>query len=110
MILVWLVLVVAIACEIFATSCLKATAGFTRLWPIAGVAAGYAGAFVLLSQTMKSLPVGIIYAVWSGLGTIGIALIGLVFFRESLPPLAWVGIFIVIAGVVMLNLAAPHAH
>jgi small multidrug resistance pump len=90
--------------------CLKATAGLTKPWPIFGVVAGYAGAFVLLSQTMKSLPVGIIYAVWSGVGTIGIAVIGLVVFRESLPAIGWIGIFVVIAGVVMLNLAAPHAH
>lgn len=108
--MIWLILGLAIGCEIFATSCLKATAGFTRLWPIVGVVAGYAGAFILLSQTMKSLPVGIIYAVWSGVGTIGIALIGVFFFRESLSLLAWIGIFVVIVGVVMLNLAAPHTH
>ncbi len=106
----WLILGLAIAGEVFATSCLKATAGFTRLLPIVGVVAGYAVAFVLLSQTMKVLPVGIIYAVWSGVGTIGIALIGIAVFRESLPPLAWAGIFVVIAGCVMLNLAAPPTH
>jgi small multidrug resistance pump len=106
----WLVLGLAIAGEMFATSCLKATAGFTRMLPIVGVVAGYALAFVLLSQTMKVLPVGIIYAVWSGVGTIGIALIGLFVFRESLPLTAWAGIVLVIAGVVMLNLAAPQTH
>lgn len=106
----WLILIVAIAGEVFATSCLKATAGLTRWQPLAGVVVGYAVAFVLLARTMKVLPVGIIYAIWSGAGTIGIALIGVYLFRESLPPMAWAGIVMVIVGCVMLNLSAPNVH
>jgi small multidrug resistance pump len=106
----WLLLMLAILGEIVATSCLKATDGLTRWLPIVGVVSGYGLAFVLLARTMKVLPVGIIYAVWSGVGTIAIALIGLIIFRESLPPIAWAGIALVIAGCVMLNLAAPNLH
>ena len=72
----WFYLGVAIVSEVAATSALKASEGFTRLWPSLLVVAGYAAAFYFLSLTLKSIPVAVAYAVWSGVGIALIALIG----------------------------------
>jgi small multidrug resistance pump len=108
--LYWIVLAVAIAAELFGTSCLKASQGMTKLLPSLGVLGGYSLTFYLLSIIVRQLPVGIVYACWSGLGTIGIAFIGKYYFQEPLGPAAWVGIALVVAGVAILYGAAPAAH
>jgi len=96
----------AIAVEVFATSLLKATDGFTRLVPTAVCLACYALSFGLVAQVVQRLPVGVVYAVWSGVGTAAVAGIGVVFLGESLGLIRVIGLGLVIAGVVALNLGS----
>lgn len=100
----WLWLGGAILAEVAATSALKASEGFTRLWPTLGVVAGYGLAFYALAQALRTVPVGVAYAVWSGVGLVLVALIGWLCFGERLPPVALVGIGLILVGVVLLNL------
>jgi len=93
----------AIASEVIATSALKASYGMTRLAPAALVVVGYAAAFYLMAQTLKTLPVGSVYAIWSGLGVVGVAVIGAILFGESLGPVKLAGIALIIAGVALLK-------
>lgn len=99
----WLFLCAAIVAEVTATSALKAAEGFTRLGPSLIVITGYAIAFYFLSLTLRSIPVGVVYAIWSGAGIALIALIGWIFFRQALDIPALTGIGLIIAGVVVLN-------
>jgi small multidrug resistance pump len=100
----WLSLAVAILAEVIGTSALKASEGFSRLWPGMLVIAGYATAFYFLSLTLRRMPVGIAYAVWSGAGTVLIALIGAVAFRQKIDLAGGIGIALIVAGVLVLNL------
>ncbi|MFI7607478.1 DMT family transporter [Micromonospora sp. NPDC049366] len=100
----YVLLGIAIAAEVTATSLLKATAGFTRLWPTVACLGGYLVAFVMLSQAVKEIPVGVAYALWSGLGTATIVAIGAVFLGEPLGAVKLIGIALIITGVVMVNL------
>jgi small multidrug resistance pump len=107
----WLYLAVAITAEVIATSALKASEGFTRTIPSVVVAIGYGVAFYFLSLTLKTLPVGIAYAVWSGLGVVLVSLVGYIFLGQSLDFAECVGIGLIVAGVAVLNLfstAAAH--
>ena len=104
----YLLLGVAIGAEIGATSLLKLADGFTKLWPSVGVIIGYALSLVLLGQVLKTLPVSLVYAIWSGAGTAAVAAIGLTLFHEPVSWLKIVGIALVIAGVVALNLGGGH--
>ncbi|MET8702461.1 multidrug efflux SMR transporter [Kitasatospora sp. NPDC058032] len=104
----YVLLTLAILSEVCATSCLKLTEGFSRLWPSVGVAIGYVLSFALLGRALKHIPVSVAYAVWSGAGTAAVAGIGVVAFGESLGRLQWLGIALVIAGVVVLNLKSSH--
>jgi multidrug transporter EmrE-like cation transporter len=103
-----LLLLVAIGCETSATCLLKTTDGLTRLWPWVGVGAGYLCAFGLMATVLQRLPVGMVYATWSGLGTVVTVTFGIVFFRDRLPAASWLGLSLVIVGVVLLGLTAPH--
>lgn len=94
----------AIVTEVIATSSLKASNGFTRLGPSVLVVLGYAAAFYCLSQTLKTVPIGLAYAIWSGVGTVLIALVGVFLYRQTLDRAAVLGIALIIAGVVVLNL------
>ncbi|MCE9631816.1 MAG: multidrug efflux SMR transporter [Planctomycetia bacterium] len=105
----WLYLMIAIVAEVVATSCLKASAGFTKLGPSLLVLAGYGIAFFFLSLTLKDIPVGVGYAIWSGAGVTLIALIGWLAFGEKLDPPAIVGMALIVAGVVVLNLLSKTA-
>lgn len=104
----YVLLVLAITAEVVATSLLKSTDGFTRLWPTAGTLTGYVVSFVFLSQAVKSIPVGVAYAMWSGLGTAAIVSIGVIFLGEGVSVTKIVGVVLVIAGVVLLNLGGGH--
>lgn len=97
------ILALAIACEVVATTALKASLGFTRLLPSLIVVVGYGAAFFLLSLTLKTFSVGFTYAVWSGLGIVLVALMGAVLFEEKLDAAAFLGMGLIIAGVVVLN-------
>ena len=98
---VWLAL--AIGSEVVATVSLKLSDGFTRPVPAAVVVAGYALSFYALSITLRTIPLGVVYAIWSGVGTAAVVVIGLFLFRESLDVVKVVGIGLIIAGVVVLN-------
>ena len=99
----WLYLGIAIVCEVVATSSLKASEGFTRLWPSVIVVVGYAAAFYCLSLTLRTIPVGVAYAVWSGVGIILVTLAGWYFYDQRLDTPALIGIALIAAGVVVLN-------
>lgn len=105
----YIFLALAILFEVAGTSLLKLSDGFTRLWPTIGVALGYGMAFWMLSLTLRSVPVGIAYAIWAGLGTALIAVIGVFVFGESLGPMKITGIALIVAGVVALNIGSS-AH
>lgn len=109
--MVWngLILLVAIACETIATGLLKMSDGMSRLWPSVGMLVGYVASLFLLSIVLKTLPVGPVYAVWSGLGTAATALVGYWAFGDRLSSGAWLGLAFIIAGVVLLALYLPHA-
>ena len=98
-----LLLFAAIAFETFATSTLKASEQFTKLWPSLGAVAGYAVAFYLLSLTLKDIPVGVAYAIWSGAGIVLISLFAFLFFRQTLDAPAIIGMFMIVGGVVVIN-------
>lgn len=102
-------LLVAIACEVVATSLLKATDGFTRLWPTVAVIVAYTAAFAALAWAIKhELPVGVAYAMWSGFGTAAIVAIGVVFLHEPISFTKIAGVVLVIGGVAVLNLGGAH--
>ncbi|MCH8529470.1 MAG: EamA family transporter [Saccharospirillum sp.] len=105
----WLFLLVAIGAEVFATSNLKASEGFTRLWPSVWVLIGYAVAFYFLSLTLKTIPVGIAYAIWAGLGIVLIALIGWLIFGQKLDLASIIGMGLIITGVVVINVFSRTA-
>ena len=97
-------LLIAIAFEVVATSALKATDGFTRLWPSVLTLAGYALAFYFLSLTLRTIPVGVVYAIWSGAGIVLITIIGWFYYRQVLDAPALIGLGLIVAGVLVLNL------
>lgn len=100
----YLYLAAAILAEVVATSALKAADGFTRLWPSLLVIAGYAAAFWFLTHVVRTVPVGIAYAVWSGMGVVLVALIAAVVYRQ-IPDLAAVlGMAMIVGGVVVIQL------
>ena len=94
---------VAIVAEVIGTSALKASNGFTQLVPSLITIVTYAVAFYFLSLTLKTIPVGIAYAIWSGIGIVLIALIGLFWFRQPLDLAAVIGLGLIIAGVAVVN-------
>lgn len=99
----WIYLALAISAEIIATSALKLSDGFNRLWPSAFAAAGYAIAFYFLALTLRTIPVGIAYAIWSGVGIVAIAIIGTVWFHQHLNIASMIGIGLIVAGVIVLQ-------
>lgn len=107
----WLTLGLAIVAEVVGTSALKASDGFTRLGPSAVVVVGYAVAFYCLSLVLKSLPVGVTYAVWSGLGIVLITVVAFVIYGQRIDLPGLIGMGLIVAGVVVLNVfskAAAH--
>ena len=101
----WLAL--AISSEIVATTSLKLSDGFTRLVPSVVVVVGYAVSFYALSVSLRSIPLGVVYAIWSGVGTAAIVVIGFVIFHEVLDAVKLGAIGLIIIGVVALNVTTP---
>src|SRR5215471_214966 len=99
----YLYLGIAIIAETIATSTLKATDGFRRPLPTAVVAIGYGVAFFLLSIVVKSLPVGVVYAIWSGAGIVLVAIVGVFWLNQSLDLVATLGIALILLGVIVVN-------
>jgi small multidrug resistance pump len=100
----YLILLLAIIAEVVATSALKASENFTRLVPSILVVVGYGIAFTCLSLTLKTLPLGVAYAIWSGVGTALVAVVGWLVYRQQLDLAAVAGIALIIAGTLVLNL------
>ncbi len=99
----YLLLILAILSEVIATSALKASDGMTRFWPASIVVLGYAVAFLLLAQTLKTLPVGLTYAIWAGVGVVGVALVGIFYFGETMTLAKAAGIALIIVGVALVQ-------
>lgn len=108
---VYAILAIAIVSEVIGTLSLKASEGFTRLGPSLIVVIAYGLAFYFLSMTLKSIPVGIAYAVWSGIGVTLVALIGWLVFGQKLDAAGMLGMGLIVAGVLVLNLLSKtSAH
>ncbi|WP_153447075.1 DMT family transporter [Vibrio algicola] len=100
----WLFLGIAIVSEVIATSAMKSAEGFTKLIPSTVVVIGYVIAFYCLSLTLKTLPVGIAYAIWAGLGIVLVAVVSWLLHGQKLDLAAVLGMGLIIAGVVVINL------
>ena len=103
----YLLLGCAIAAEVLATSLLGRTNGFTVLLPSVVVLAGYAISFFLLSIVVKTMPVGIAYAIWSGVGTLAVVGIGVTVLGQPLTVWQGLGVALVVVGVVLINVGGP---
>lgn len=97
-------LTMAIVAEVIATTMLKASEGFTRLWPSLLVVLGYGVAFWGLSMVVKSMPLGIVYAIWSGMGIVLVSVAAVFVYQQKLDWPAIVGMGLIIAGVLVVNL------
>ena len=100
----YLLLGIAIVAEVVATNALKSSDGFTRLWPSLIVVIGYGAAFYFLSLVLKTIPMGVAYAIWSGCGIALITIVGAVVFKQRPDAPAIAGMALIIAGVAVLNL------
>ncbi|ESH85142.1 Small multidrug resistance protein [Cupriavidus sp. H18C1] len=100
----WIYLAIAIVAEVIATTALKAAAGFTRPLPSLVVVTGYAIAFFCLSLTLRSVPIGIAYAIWSGVGIVLVSVAAWLLFGQRLDLPALLGIALIMAGVLVINL------
>jgi small multidrug resistance pump len=99
----YLYLAAAIVLEVIGTSCLKLSNGFREWLPTLIVAISYAGTFYFMSLTIKFMPVGIVYAIWSGIGIVLIALVGWIAFKQALDMPALIGMGLIVAGVLVIN-------
>ena len=99
----WLFLAIAIIADVAATSGLRSSEGFTKLWPSLFAVAGYALALYFLSLTLKSIPVGIAYGVWAGLGIVLVTLVGWLVYGQKLDAAGMLGMALIVLGVVVIN-------
>jgi small multidrug resistance pump len=106
----WIYLAGAIGCEIVATSALKAADGFTQPLPTGILVAGYVCSFYCLSLALRTIPMGIAYAIWSGVGIVAISLVGLLIYKQRLDTPALAGIALIIAGTLVINLLSKAGH
>lgn len=100
----WLFLAIAIFCEVIATSSLKASDGFKRFWPSLLVIVSYVLSLFFMSLTLREIPVGIVYAIWSGVGIVLITLIAWIVYHQHLDLPAIIGMALIVAGVLVMNL------
>ena len=100
----WIYLIAAILAEVTATSALKATDGFRRFWPSLIVVIGYSLSFYMLSFTLRDIPVGVAYAIWSGVGLTLITLIGWLLYKQHLDAPALIGMVLILVGLLVMNL------
>lgn len=99
----WAYLGLAIMTEVIATAYLKSTDGFTKFWPSLVVVIGYCSAFYFLSLTLDTIPIGVAYAIWSGVGIASLAIISVLIFDQKIDLAGAVGMALIIAGVVVLR-------
>jgi small multidrug resistance pump len=106
----WVLLAAAIGSEVAGTLALRASDGLTKLVPSIIVVAGYLASFGLLALVLKTLPVGIVYAIWAAVGVALVAVLGKLMFNDPVPPIAMVGMVLIVAGVVLVSLSAAPSH
>jgi len=106
----WIALSLAIIAEVIATSALTASAGFTRLGPSLLVLFGYAAAFYFLSLALQTIPLGIAYAIWSGVGVALISILAYLLYQQKLDLAAMLGIGLIVSGVVVIQLFSNSRH
>lgn len=99
-----IILFLAVLSEVIATTALKFSEGFTKLGPSIVVVLGYGASFYLLSLSLKVIPIGLVYAIWSGIGIVLTVIIGMVIWREPLDWARGLGIFLILCGVLVINL------
>jgi small multidrug resistance pump len=99
----WVALAIAIVAEVIATSTMKSTNEFTRFWPSVVVVVGYCTGFYFMAISMRVLPVGIMYAIWASMGIVLVSIIGWVVYKQALDTAAIVGIGLILAGVIVIN-------
>lgn len=102
----WVYLLLVIVSEVVATSALKSSESFSRLWPSVLTVVGYGVAFYLLSLTLREMPVGIAYAIWSGVGIVLVSLAAVVLFGQKLDLPALIGMGLIVAGVIVINVCS----
>ena len=100
----WVLLILSIVAEVVGTLCLKWSLGFTRIWPSAGMTVCYVLTFILLTLCVRTLDLGLAYALWAGLSVAAVAACGVVLFHEPLTAYRVIGTILIIAGAVVLNL------
>lgn len=105
----WIYLSLAIFSEVLATASLKSTEGFTKIWPSVLVLVGYSAAFYFLSMTLDSIPIGVAYAIWSGVGVAAITLVSIFFLDQKIDTAGFIGIGLIVAGVIVLRLFSESA-
>lgn len=106
----WVLLGAAIATEVAGTLALRGSDGFTKLVPSLIVVVGYVASFVLLAIVLKTLPVGIVYAVWSAVGVALVAVFGKLMFGDPVPPLAVAGMVLIVGGVALVGFSGAKPH
>lgn len=106
----YLALLLAIVTETIGTTALQASQQFTRLWPSVLVVIAYGASFWFMAVALKYMPVGIVYAIWSGLGIVLIAAIGYLVFRQTLDAPAVLGMALIIAGIIVIQLFSDSAR
>jgi small multidrug resistance pump len=109
-IVAWIYLIVAIIAETIATTLLKASYGFTKLWPTLFLIIGYFISFYCLAQVTKFVPLAVTYAIWCGVGIVLITLFSWLFFDQTLDLAGVIGIALIMAGVLMLQLVSKAGH
>ncbi|MHB8587862.1 MAG: DMT family transporter [Candidatus Dormibacteraceae bacterium] len=106
----WVLLGAAIATEVAGTLALRASDGLSRLVPSIIVAVEYIASFGFLALVLKSLPVGIVYAIWAAVGVALVAVLGKIMFNDPVPPIAVVGMVLIVAGVALVSLSGATGH
>ena len=104
----WILLLLAIGSEVIGTSCLKLSEGFNKPIPTLVVLAAYSTSMLLLSRVVQTIPLGITYALWSGIGIIAIVLVGFLAYKQVPSPGQLIGIATITAGVILVNLSGKH--
>jgi len=106
----WVLLAAAIATEVVGTLALRASDGLSRVVPTIITVAGYLASFWLLAIVLKTMPVGIVYAIWSAVGVALVAVLGKLLFDDPVPPLAMVGMVLIIGGVALVSVSGAPGH
>src|SRR5213079_1493933 len=106
----WVLLGAAITTEVASTLALRGSEGFSRLVPSIITIVGYVASFILLAIVLKSLPVGIVYAIWSAIGIALVAVLGKLIFNDPVPPLAVAGMVLIVGGVILVSASGAKTH